>query len=222
MMLALLVAGALAAAQFVPVAGPEGGTLDVDAALVPGVQALAAVAEGRPLVAGLGRAGGVRVELVPEPLPDSWAIYDDDRRAIVLDPAFRGANPRTVATALAHEAVHALGALDGSIAAAERLEGRVAACQAEELRAVLTELRLWQVFHGDAGLANPRFFPRRISTTTWRRTWRRRTPFRPAWPRSTRRRARGKTPRAYLGRRCSPQVAAVQRTIRWHVPPLPG
>src|SRR3712207_6110291 len=104
-MLWLLFIPALAMAQVLPVPVPAGGTVLAHAALAPGLGVLAQLEEGRPLVAALVR-GEVRVEVAIGPI-ERWAEYDHERRAIQVHPSLIGADLRTVAALLAHEATHA-------------------------------------------------------------------------------------------------------------------
>jgi hypothetical protein len=113
-----LLAFALPLAEVVPVALPGGATLLAEAALASGLILLAQLDDGRPLVAALAQ-GGVHIEVGTPPLL-GWGEYQNDRRAILVHPSLVGADPRTLAALLAHEATHAQGDLDGTVAAEER------------------------------------------------------------------------------------------------------
>ncbi len=140
--------------NLVPYATPSAGTTRVDARLVAGLDVLAGVDDGRPLVDTLARANVV-VFMAPEP-SGIWAHYDTGARIIVVDSTLAGADARTLATLISHEATHARGDYDDLVRQEARTIGAANACYADELRASIAELRVWQQLHGPRGKAAPR------------------------------------------------------------------
>ena len=130
---------------------PAGGTLRVDGRLVGGLDVLARLASGAPLVDALA-SGGVTVILAAEP-PGVWAHYDAAARQVTIDQSFWGADPRTVAALLGHEAVHVRDANRQQTGTQARATAN--SCYAEEYQAVVTELRIWQELHGPGGMTAP-------------------------------------------------------------------
>jgi endonuclease YncB( thermonuclease family) len=133
----------------VPYTTPGGLMVTVDARLVPALDLLAQLEIGRPLVDALGR-GNVTVFLMAEPA-DVWAHYDSTARVIGIDLSLAGADPRTLAALLSHEATHALSDQDGWLRQQERQVGEVGACYLDEYRASVTELQVWLQLYGVYG-----------------------------------------------------------------------
>jgi hypothetical protein len=128
---------------------PSGATVRVDARLVAGLDVLRQLAAGRELLEALGR-GGVSVAMAPEPL-GVWAHYDADARLMIVDVSLAGADPRTLAALISHEAVHARDTQAGQRQAPTRATG--GACFAGEAEAMRTELAVWQELFGPQGKA---------------------------------------------------------------------
>jgi hypothetical protein len=133
----------------VPYATPSAGTIRVDARLVPGLDVLGQLELGRPLVDALAR-GGVTVVLAAEP-PGVWAHYDPGARTVTVDRSFWGADPRTLATLLSHEATHVQNHQDGGLVVQMRASGAASECYTDEYQATVTELRVWQELFGPRG-----------------------------------------------------------------------
>jgi len=127
---------------------PNGSTATVDARAAPGLDVLAQLDVGRPLVDVLAR--GVPVFVMDEP-NSVWAHYDGDARVIGVDTSLAGADPRTLAALLAHEATHAQDDLDGLVGQSARRVGNSGACYEDEYRASVTELNVWQQLYGPSG-----------------------------------------------------------------------
>jgi hypothetical protein len=136
-----------------PYATPNGGTIWLDARLVPALEVLGTLEVGRDLLETLARAG-ITVRLEAEP-PGIWAHYDPAARAIVVDRSFAGVDPRTVATILSHEATHARNDAGGAVGLQARAAEASSACYADEHDAAITELHVWQALFGPGGKAHP-------------------------------------------------------------------
>jgi hypothetical protein len=103
--------------------------------------------DGRGLLDALAQ-GGVTVTLAAEP-PRVWAHYDTAARQVVIDHSLAGADPRTVAGLLSHEAVHVRDTQVGQGQSPARATG--GGCYAEEVAAMQTELQVWQTLFGAQG-----------------------------------------------------------------------
>jgi hypothetical protein len=133
---------------------PSGVPHQVDHRLVPALAALASVSEGAQLVNGLAVSGTV-VLYAALPLDEGAASYDLRAEVIALHPDLIGADPRTPAALLAHEAQHAWDEYSGRTAEEEQRLGLVGACVAGEERATRVELAVWERLVGPAGKAVP-------------------------------------------------------------------
>jgi hypothetical protein len=80
-----------------------------------------------------------------------WAHYDADARVMVVAVSLAGADPRTLAALISHEAVHARDTQAGQGQAPTRATG--GACFAGEAEAMRTELAVWQELFGPQGKA---------------------------------------------------------------------
>jgi hypothetical protein len=136
----------------VPYTTPNGGVLQVDARLVPALQVLAGIEPGPQLLDAVADSGTVLLVALG-PLDDEWGHHTPQAGVIVVDPALEGADPRTVATLLAHELTHARRELTGQVRADEEADGPEAACVADEHEAQLNELQVWQTTFGPEGKA---------------------------------------------------------------------
>jgi hypothetical protein len=152
----LLAALVLLLTQLVAVPAPDGGAIETDATLRPGLELLAGLDQGRPLVEAYAD-GGVRLAVAPVAELGRLALYGPRRRTVTLAAEATRMPPGTVATLLAHEATHVQRYLDGRLAENIRTLGRVEACYAEELRASLVELMIWQTLHSPAGKPAPEY-----------------------------------------------------------------
>lgn len=135
----------------VPFRTPSGGTIQIDARLVPAMTVLLGVEQARPLIDALAR-GGIRVEVADL---DEWGHYQSSAQAIRIDVTLVGADPRAVAALLAHEASHARGDVDGIVEREEQTLGEVQECVADEHRATVTELQVYQQLFGPLGKQPP-------------------------------------------------------------------
>jgi len=132
---------------------PGGDTFTIDIRLAPAFDVLAQTDLGRPLVDSLAR-GGVRVFALAE-AEGIWAHYDTVAQVIGIDSSLLGSDPRTIATLLSHEATHAQDYLEGTMDRDVQRLGSGRACFADEYRASLTELQVWQQLYGPMGMASP-------------------------------------------------------------------
>ncbi|HZR97293.1 MAG TPA: hypothetical protein VFE37_01225 [Chloroflexota bacterium] len=128
---------------------PSGASFRADARLVPGLDVLRQLDDGRGLLDALGQ-GGVTVTLAAEPAR-VWAHYDTDARQIVIDQSLAGRDPRTLAALLSHEAVHVRNTQGTRGQSPTRASG--GGCYAEEVAAMQTELTVWQQLFGPGGKA---------------------------------------------------------------------
>jgi hypothetical protein len=151
-----LLALALLLAQLVAIPASDGGTVEADPALRLGLELLASLDQGRPLVQAFAD-GGVRLTVAPVAELGRLALYEPRRRTVTLTAEAAAMPPSTVATLLAHEATHVRRYLDGRLAENIRDLGRVEACYAEELRASLVELLIWQTVHSSDGKPEPEY-----------------------------------------------------------------
>ena len=126
---------------------PSGATVRVDARLVPSLDVLRQLEEGRRLLDALAQ-GGVTARLATEP-PRVWAHFDTDAREIVINESLAGADSRTIATLISHEAVHVQNTQTGQGQTPARATG--GGCYAEEVAAMRTELAVWQELFGPGG-----------------------------------------------------------------------
>jgi hypothetical protein len=141
--------GGSSADGLVPYQTPSGGTISADARLVPGLDVLTGVDGGRELVDALARAG-VTVVVAAEPR-GVWAHFDPGARLVAVDRSLAGADPRTVAALLSHEAAHVQQYRGGPVGTQAR--ATASACLADEYQAIMTELRVWQELFGPGGKA---------------------------------------------------------------------
>jgi endonuclease YncB( thermonuclease family) len=132
---------------------PGGGTFTVDIRLAPAFDVLAQMDIGRPLVDALAR-GGVTLFALAE-ADGIWAHYDTVAQVIGIDSSLLGSDARTIATLLSHEATHAQDFLEGTVDRDTQRLGSGRACFADEYRASLTELQVWQQLYGPTGMASP-------------------------------------------------------------------
>jgi hypothetical protein len=137
-----------------PYTAPSGVPLQVDRRLVTALDALVSVSEGAQLVNGLAASGTV-VLYAALPLDEGAASYDLRADVIALHPDLIGADPRTLAALLAHEAQHAWDEYSGRTADEEQRLGLVGACVAGEERATRVELEVWARLVGPEGKAPP-------------------------------------------------------------------
>jgi hypothetical protein len=147
----------LTLAQLVAVPGPGGGVVEAESALAPALSLLATLEDGRPLVQAFADAR-VRVRVAPiraAPSLEPFAEYNRRTRTVSVAPDVARLAPATIATVLAHEGSHVRAILDGTVDRERDQFGAVAACQADEWRAVLTELQVWRAFHGPSGKLQP-------------------------------------------------------------------
>jgi hypothetical protein len=128
----------------------DGETLQVDPRLVPALHTLAQLEEGRTLVQALARAAAV-VLLTVRPLERAYGYYDSDARMVALDVTLQDADPRVVAALLGHEASHAAGDVRGLYEQERWTLGALGACTASQVRALLTEVRIWHELFGADG-----------------------------------------------------------------------
>jgi hypothetical protein len=138
--------------QMVAYTTPNGGQLQVDRRLIPALDLLAGLDLARPLLNDLAR-GGVPVFMAPErPEIEAWAHFDRRSNDIWVHTSLTGADPRTVAVVLAHEATHAQDRLEGRIDA-DRIttDAQARACYDTEVRAFSNELTIWSQLFGDEG-----------------------------------------------------------------------
>jgi len=136
-----------------PYTAPSGGTVTVDGRLIPALNALAQLDVGRPLIDGLANANVV-LFIMAEP-QGIWGHYDSAARVIGVDRSLAGADPRSIATLLAHEATHALDDSAGMVAQTAQQVGDSGACYADEYQATVTEMQVWQQFFGPQGKPPP-------------------------------------------------------------------
>jgi hypothetical protein len=136
-----------------PYSAPSGGTVTVDGRLIPALNALAQLDVGRPLLDGLAQ-GNVLLFIMAEP-QGIWGHYDGTSHVIGVDRSLAGADPRTLATLLAHEAAHALDDTAGMVAQMTQRAGDSGACYADEYQATVTEMQVWQQFFGSQGKPPP-------------------------------------------------------------------
>jgi hypothetical protein len=145
---------ALLLAQLVAVPAPDGTPIEADPALRPGLEVLASLDEGAALVQAFAD-GGVRLLLAPEADLGRLALYQPGRRTVTVATEIAHMAPGTVATLLAHEGAHVRRYVSGRLAEAVRELGIIEACHADELRATLVELTIWQTLHPTDGKAEP-------------------------------------------------------------------
>jgi hypothetical protein len=136
-----------------PYIAPAGGTVTVDGRLIPALNALAQLEVGRPLIDGLAQ-GNVVLFVMAEP-QGIWGHYDSAARVIGVERSLAGADPRSLATLLAHEATHALDDLAGMVTQTAQQVGDSGACYADEYQATVTEMQVWQQFFGPQGKPPP-------------------------------------------------------------------
>ena len=141
-------------AQLVRVPAPNGGTVQADPALRLALDLLASLEDGRPLVQAFAE-GGVRLMIAPGTFEDPVAEYDPEAGVVSVDPDVAALAPATVATLLAHEATHVRASIDGTWDREREALGPTAACLADELRATLAELQVWQRLYGPGGKPDP-------------------------------------------------------------------
>jgi hypothetical protein len=98
---------------------------------------------------GVLDSNGISIRFV-QMAPNIYARYSVTRRAIEMDERWRDADERTLATVIAHEAVHAEDAVNGYLAS-----GGATACIGSEIRAFRTASHLWVALYGPRGKADP-------------------------------------------------------------------
>jgi endonuclease YncB( thermonuclease family) len=128
---------------------PGGRSLVVDRRLVPSVDVLVRTDIGRPLVETMARAG-IPLFMAPQP-GNSWAFYVPAARVIWVHPSLEGADPRTIATVVAHEAVHAKDHYEGRLREEISTDLDEANCFASEVEAFTVGFGLYRQFFGDEG-----------------------------------------------------------------------
>jgi len=135
--------------------GPSGGEFQADERLIPGLDILARLDEGRPLLDALAQ-GRVLVIFAADDLGDEYAYYDDTLRLIAIDPGLREIDPRALAALLAREASHALRDLDGSVKIDSITRGEIEACIRDEITATRAEMETFHQLVGTEGLGSAR------------------------------------------------------------------
>lgn len=90
-------------------------------------------------------ANGISIRFV-QMTPNIYARYSVARKTVEIDERWQDADARTLATVVAHEAVHAEDAVNGYLAS-----GGATACMESEVRAFRTASRLWVALYGPAG-----------------------------------------------------------------------
>jgi hypothetical protein len=151
-----LLALALLLAQVVAVPAPDGTPIEADPALHGGLSLLASLDDGRLLVQAFAD-GGVRLVLAPVDDLGRLALYEPRRRTVTIAAEGARMPPGTVAALLAHEGAHVQNYFSGLLAAEIRALGRTEACYAEELRASLVELVIWQTIYPPDGKPLPEY-----------------------------------------------------------------
>jgi hypothetical protein len=134
---------------------PSGGQFQADERLVPGLDILARLDEGRPLLDALAQ-GRVLVIFAADELVDEYAYYDDTLRLIAIDPGLREIDARALAALLAREASHALRDLDGSVKTDIITRGEVEACIRDQIAATRAEMETFHRLVGTEGLGSAR------------------------------------------------------------------
>jgi hypothetical protein len=131
---------------------PNGRTIEVDRRLVPALNLLAGMDLAQPLLNSLADAR-IPVFLFAEaPELEAWAHYDDRGRVIWVHSSLRGADPRTIAVVLAHEATHAQDHHQGRFDTGRiRTAAAAQACYETEIRAFSIELEIWSQLFGSEG-----------------------------------------------------------------------
>jgi hypothetical protein len=130
---------------------PSGTPLQADERLVPALDVLAPLDEGRPLLDALAQ-GRVLVLFAADTLDEGYAFYDDLLRLIAIDPGLQAIDPRALAALVAREAAQAQRDLDGSARTDAIVRGDVEACIRDELAATRAELEVWHRLVGPGGL----------------------------------------------------------------------
>jgi hypothetical protein len=134
---------------------PSGGQFQADERLIPTLDILARLDEGRPLLDALAQ-GRVLVIFAADDLDEMYAYYDDTLRLVAIDPGLREIDPRALAALLAHEASHALRDLDGSVKADTITRGEIEACIRDEIAATRAEMEVFHRLVGTEGLSAAR------------------------------------------------------------------
>lgn len=124
--------------------------VEVNQDIAPALWVLDREAETRYLAAVIRDARvPIRVERLPEPGP--LAMYSFRDRVITMSERAATIEVRALAAYLAHEATHAWEHQQGLTLPV----GQSAACFEAELRAFRNQVRLWEIFHGPQGKAEP-------------------------------------------------------------------
>jgi hypothetical protein len=134
---------------------PSGAQFQVDERLVPALDLLARLDDGRPLLDALAQ-GHVLVLFAADELDEMYGYYDDTLRLIVIDPGLRTIDARALAALLAREASHALRDLDGTVKTDTITRGEVEACIRDEIAATRAEMEVWHRLMGQERLSPAR------------------------------------------------------------------
>lgn len=133
---------------------PTGGVVQVDARLIPALNALRRLDDGHVLLDHIADTDVVLLVGI-DGTDDFYAQYRPDPGVIFVGPELQHADPRTLAALLAHELTHARRDLHSDLAADERAMGSEAACAADEHAANLAELGIWQALYGPQWKTEP-------------------------------------------------------------------
>lgn len=123
----------------------RGASSFVDDALSQPLDLLAANPAGRDLAAAL-RSAGVQVSFEEVP---AIALFTPSRLNVAVNPSWRGADPKTLAAVLAHEASHLADYLRGADMRSS------AGCYRTEYAAFEAQAQVWRGFYGPDGKAQP-------------------------------------------------------------------
>jgi hypothetical protein len=92
------------ARRLVAYTSPSGAQFQGDERLIPGLDILARLDEGRPLLNALAQ-GRVLIIFAADELDEMYGYYDDTLRLIAIDPGLREIDPRALARAPAARGV---------------------------------------------------------------------------------------------------------------------
>jgi hypothetical protein len=134
---------------------PGGAQFQVDERLVPALDLLARLDEGRFLLDAPAQ-GRVLVIFAADDLDEMYSSYDETLRLIAIDPGLREIDPRALAPLLAHEASHARRDLEGTVKTDAITRGEVEACIRDEIAATRAELEVFHRLVGPEGLTAAR------------------------------------------------------------------